>query len=107
MGDRMFQAKGTTNTKRKRVGHLRKSKKLIGGRIKCTRDLWKPCQPFLSGGVICVCAQLISPQDMAWPRPWQQLLDPALTCLAKNRWRSPGRPEERGAKGWRRGKAQV
>lgn len=51
LGDRMFRvkgtvkAKGTVNTKRKRVGHLRKSKKLTGGRIKCAGISGSPVSP--------------------------------------------------------------
>ena len=42
-GDRMFQAEECTQ--RKRVGHLRKSKKLTGGRIKCAGISGSPVSP--------------------------------------------------------------
>lgn len=70
LGDRMFQVKGTVNTEEKGRS-FEKEQEADWGQNKVCRDLWKkPCQPSLPGGVICVCAQLIFPQDMTWPGLW-------------------------------------
>lgn len=59
LGNRMFEAKRTANTEVesfKGADRLRKSKKLIGGRVKRAGDLGKPCWPSLPGGRMCAPA---------------------------------------------------
>lgn len=66
LGDRMFQAKGTVNTKRKRVGHLRKSKKLTRGGIKCAGISGSPVSPPSWRSDLCVhTAHLPAGHDLA------------------------------------------
>lgn len=75
------------------------------GQNKVCRDLWKPCQPSLSGGVICVCAQLF-PQDMTWPGLWTAASRSSsyLPCQEWPRW--SGRPGSGGGAGRQRGRGK-
>lgn len=67
------------------------------------RDLGNSRQPFLPGGMICVCAQLLSPRDLARLWLWT-LASRSSSYLPCQEWmRSPGKPRERGARGCRRG----
>lgn len=92
------------------VGHLRKSKKPIGGRITCARDLGKTCWPSLGalsppslevwGVWVCVCPISSVPQDVTWPKLWTAT-SRSNSYLPQEWVRSAGKPGERRAKGWK------